>query len=257
MIDLTKAEEQFKQYAKNYDMSLDGIERKYYHSFRVMNISTEIAKSLNLNKEQIDLATLIGLLHDIARFEEFTRYNKFSLKNKFDHGDYAIEILKKDNFIRKFIETDKYDNIIFAAIKNHNKFKIEEGLDEETMLYCKIIRDADKIDIFYEATVFFWNDIKEEMEESQISDSYFEQFMNQQAIFRVAEQTVLDSSIIYAAFIFDLNFKYSFEKLKKEAYIDKMINRFQYKNPETIYRIDKIKAFANKFINEKTIEIEG
>ena len=253
MIDLVKAEKEFKEYAQNYDMSLDGIKRKYQHSFRVMNISTEIAQSLNLDKEQIDLATLIGLLHDIARFEEFVKYNNFTLGHKFDHGDYALEILKKDNFIRKFIETDKYDDIIFTAIKNHNKFKIEDGLDENTLLYCKIIRDADKIDIFYEGTCMFWNNKKEEMEKSLISDSYLEQFMNKQVIFRVPEQTLVDEIVIFAAFIFDINFKYSLEKLKKEAYIDKMIDRFNFNDAVTVERIEKIRVFANNFIKEKSI----
>ena len=62
MIDLIKAEDEFKKYTQNYDMQLDGIERKYNHSFRVMKISKEIAENLNLNEEQIQLATLIGLL---------------------------------------------------------------------------------------------------------------------------------------------------------------------------------------------------
>lgn len=253
MIDLIKAQNEFKKYAQNYDMTLDGINRKYLHSFRVMKISTEIANSLNLNEEKVKLATLTGLLHDIARFEEFTIYNKFSLKNRFDHGDYAEKILLKDNFIRNFIETDKYDNIIITAIKNHNKFKIEDGLDDETLLYCKIIRDADKIDIFFEATEFFWkkeNDI-EVIENSEILDSYYNQFTNKQAILRVEKQTVLDEVIACMAFIFDLNFKYSFEKMKKENYINTTLDRFNFKNHETAERIKQIKITAENFINEK------
>ena len=35
----------------------------------VLSLSTEIAKSLNLSDEEVDLASLIGLLHDIGRFE--------------------------------------------------------------------------------------------------------------------------------------------------------------------------------------------
>lgn len=252
MIDLIKAQNEFKKYAQNYDMTLDGIERKYAHSFRVMNISTEIAKSLNLNQEQIKLATLIGLLHDIARFEEFTRYDNFSLNNKFDHGNYAEKVLRENNFIRNFIETDKYDDIIITAIRNHNKFKIEDGLDEETLLYCKIIRDADKVDIFYEETILFWQK-KEEIqviENSLILDSYFEQFINRKAILRVEEQTILDEVIACIAFIFDLNFKYSFEKLKSENYINKTLDRFKFKNQETINRIKIIREIADNFINE-------
>ena len=44
MIDLIKAEDEFKKYTQNYDMQLDGIERKYNHSFRVMKISKEIGE---------------------------------------------------------------------------------------------------------------------------------------------------------------------------------------------------------------------
>ena len=46
------------------------------------------------------------------------------------------------------IFTEQYDCIIYKAINNHNKFEIERGLSERELLHCKIIRDADKLDIF-------------------------------------------------------------------------------------------------------------
>ncbi len=252
MIDLIKAENEFKKYAQTYDMSLDGISRKYVHSFRVMKISKEIAKSLNLNNEETELATLIGLLHDIARFEEFVRYNNYDVKYKFDHGDYAVKILEENNFIRKFIETDKYDKLIFTAIKNHNKFKLEDNLDKYTLLQCKIIRDADKVDIFYEATKMFWNTDDEinKIENSKILDSYYNNFLDKKLILRVPEQQTIDELVACMAFIFDLNFKYSFQKTKSEDYINKTLDRFKYKEPETIERIKHIKDVANEFINQ-------
>lgn len=36
------------------------------------------------------------------------------------------------------------------AIKNHNKYKIEDGLTSKEEFFAKLIRDADKIDILYE-----------------------------------------------------------------------------------------------------------
>lgn len=250
MIDLIKAQDEFKKYAQNYNMQLDGINRKYFHSFRVMNLSREIAESLNLDEEQVNLATLIGLLHDIARFEEFTKFASFKVANKFDHGDYAVKVLKENNFIRKFIQTDKYDDIIFTAIKNHNKFKLEENLDEEKLLYCKIIKDADKVDILYEATVFFWIGEENTIKTSSILDSYFEQFLDKKLIFRVPNQTTIDEIVVCAAFIFDLNFKYSFKVLKSEDYINKIFTRFEYENSKTIERIETIKAVASEYIND-------
>ena len=43
---------------------------------------------------------------------------------------------------------DQYDNIIKKAIYNHNKYKIEENLNDVELLHRKIIRDADKLDNF-------------------------------------------------------------------------------------------------------------
>ena len=74
MIDLSKAKSEFIKYTNNYDLNDSHITRKIHHSLRVMEASKKIAENLNLTKEQIDLATLIGLLHDIARFEQRKRY---------------------------------------------------------------------------------------------------------------------------------------------------------------------------------------
>ncbi len=56
-------------------------------------------------------------------------------------------MLFEENLIKNFIEDDKYDYIIKTAVLNHNKGKIDEGLSEKEMLFSKIIRDADKLDI--------------------------------------------------------------------------------------------------------------
>ena len=70
MIDINKAKSEFMEYVKNYDQDNPRIVLKISHSFRVMEQSKKIAESINLDEEQIELATLIGLLHDIARFEQ-------------------------------------------------------------------------------------------------------------------------------------------------------------------------------------------
>ena len=100
MIDIKKAEEEFKSYVSNYDITQKPIERKKFHTFRVEKICGEIAVLLGLDEEKINLAKLIGLLHDIARFEQHTIYGTYDDLNSIDHGDLAIEILKIGNYIR-------------------------------------------------------------------------------------------------------------------------------------------------------------
>lgn len=250
MIDLEKAKKAFMEYVNNYDLSCADIEIKLYHSLRVSEYSEKIAKGLNLTEEQIKLATLIGLLHDIARFEQFKTYKTFADKKSIDHGNFGVKILEKDNLIRKFIETDKYDEIIKKAIINHNKYKIEDGLSEECLLQAKIIRDADKLDIFYEGVELFWQDeeIIKEIEESLITEECLVQFKQNETVSRNLEKTKLDSVIVLVAFIFDLNFEYSKQLTIKENYIAKILNRFDYKNENTKKQITEILEIANQFL---------
>ena len=65
-IDIEKAKQEFIVYTEKYDLQNENIKRKQEHSLRVMQISEKLAKMLGLSKEEIQLATLIGLLHDIG-----------------------------------------------------------------------------------------------------------------------------------------------------------------------------------------------
>ena len=250
-MDLKKAKKEYLNYISNYEMSIFDLKRRAEHSIRVMELSGKIAKSLNLSDEDIDLAMLIGLLHDIARYEEYIQ--KYILKNnaKIDHGDLGVEILKKDNYIREFIEEDKYDDIILKAIKSHNKFEIEKGLTDEELLFAKIIRDADKLDIFYECIEKFWIDIKE-VEKSFISEEVFDDFRYYKLVEKGKVKTPIDNLIMVLAFIYDLNFKYSYEVLKEERYIEKIIDLFNFENNKiTMKQIEEIRKISNEYIQEQ------
>jgi putative nucleotidyltransferase with HDIG domain len=251
MINMEKAKKEFIAYTNQFDINNPNIERKIGHSIRVMGISKKIAESLKLDKEQIELAALIGLLHDIGRFNQMKKYNTFNDKDSIDHGDYGIEILNKD--MRKYIDSNKYDTIIKKAIKNHNKYEIEEGLTDEELLFSKIIRDADKTDILYEAVCIFWKDSESKIEKEIISDHLFNQFKNRTLIKRTkGKKSGVDSILTTLAFIFDINFKSTFEILSKEEYINKIIERFDFKDEYTKEKMEEVKEIANKYIQEKT-----
>ena len=144
---LTKEIELFDKYVSYYNRNDVPIERKVKHSFRVMNHSILIAKSLYLSEQDIKLAGLIGLLHDIGRFSQWQTYHTFSDSKSLDHGDTGVEILTKDNYINNYLNEKEQINILLNAVKYHNKFIVDDNLDDRTKLFCKIVRDADKIDI--------------------------------------------------------------------------------------------------------------
>ena len=248
-INLEKAKQQFIEYTENYDLGNEHIKRKQEHSLRVMDISKQIAEGINLLQEGIELAMLIGLLHDIARFEQYTKYRTFRDFESIDHGDLGAKILQKD--IRKYIDTNEYDDIIIKAVKNHNKFKIEENLSEKEMLFAKIVRDADKIDIFYESVEMFWKGQEKQVEESIISEDILQQINNFSQTKRKAEESQIDKVIRVVAFIFDMNFKSSFQILKNGNYVNKILDRFNFKDEYTKRKVEQIRKIANEYIENR------
>lgn len=254
MIDLDKAKKEFIKYTNNYDTNNSNITRKIHHSLRVMEYSKRIAENLNLTEEQISLATLIGLLHDIARFEQWKRYETYNDKTSIDHGDLAVEILEENNFIRNFVETDEYDKIIKVAIKNHNKYKIE-GLSGEEYLQAKIIKDADKLDIFYQVATQYFKDVNL-VEKQDISEDFFEEFKKEQCVHKRANQTDLDEIVLIVSFIYDIYFDYSLKIIKDEKYIEQIFKQFNIKKQDVKEKIDYIIEVASKFINKKVNEIK-
>lgn len=246
------AKKEFDRYVKSFDFEEICIKRKYTHSYRVMEFSKNIAESLDLIKEKVEIATIIGLLHDIARFEQWTRYKTFVDKLSIDHGDFGVEILDQNNFIRNFVEQNNYDTIIKTAIKNHNKYKIEMNLSEEEVLFSKIIRDADKIDILYEANDFFWEKAEEidKIENSYVSEEYYNQFIYKIQIKRIKNQTALDSVILLIAFIFDINFEYSKKEIYDSNIINKILDKFKFKNEKGKVQVETIREIANNYLKE-------
>lgn len=257
-IDLEKAKKQFLEYTKTFNLENENIKTKQEHSIRVMEISKEIAKRMNLEQEEIELATLIGLLHDIARFEQYEKYNTFRDSISIDHGDYGVEILEKE--IRKYIQNNQYDEIIKKAVKNHNKYEIEKGLTEKEMLFAKIVRDADKIDIFYESVQIFWKGKEEVVENSTTTKEIVEQIKQEKQIKRNGEikpEHAINKIISVIGFIFNINFRETFEILKENDYINEILDRYNIKDKYTKQAVDEIRQKTNLYIEQKIEKYEG
>jgi len=228
MIDIEFAKRAFDSYVSNFDMSNKLISLKYDHTYRTVEQSLNICKSLNLNEEDTNIAYLIALLHDFGRFEQVKKYNTFSDIKSIDHADLACKLLFEEGLIREFIKDDKYDEIIRKSIYWHNKYSIDEELNEKELMHAKIIRDADKLDIVYNITNL--NQVNFEDDDSQISENVKEAFKNRISVKLKKDNTKNDSLLVMFAFVFDLNYDYSFKYYKENNIIDKMYNKLNNKN---------------------------
>ena len=202
-------EKSFNSYYEAYKRPSNDVLLKYEHSFHVADYMEELAKRMALKEEDIYLAKAIGLLHDIGRFEQLKQFDSFDDK-LFDHADFAVVYLFEEGHIRDFIKKKKNDHIIKEAILNHNKYQIREGLTKKELLFSKMIRDMDKVDIYYQVGMKYRTAFKDKP-----SKKVIDIFYNGKSIPSEEVKNKSDRVIQFIAFLNDFNYKESFEILKE------------------------------------------
>ena len=95
MIDLAYAKQQFDAFLDEFDREDDKIKLKIVHTYAVVDAVREIAVRMGLRQEEIYLAELIALLHDIGRFEQLRQFGSFE-PTTMNHAADGVELLFGD-----------------------------------------------------------------------------------------------------------------------------------------------------------------
>lgn len=212
--------EEFKKYVSNYDLNNPKIRLRYNHCLRVMKLNRKYAIALGFSKEDIELASLIGLLHDIGRFEQVRIYGSFNDLETIDHADYSVEQLFDRGLIKTFWADNSDYEIIKFAIKNHNKYNIPKCNNERMLMHAKLIRDTDKMDIFHFLGVL--DEMHERASSDIISSEVKKQIFNHQLGSRKYSRNNNDNIAINYSFVFDINYDICIPEIKNnfEAYYE-------------------------------------
>lgn len=252
-MDLRYAKQQFEQYLDNYDRTDDKVRLKIVHTYGVTECSRQIAERMGLSQEDKELAQLIGLLHDIGRFEQIKRFDSFE-PDVMDHAAFGVQILFDEGMIRQFVREDTWDMIIRAAIAKHSDFKLEGIGNERTLLHAKIIRDADKLDNCRVKLVDSVETIigvpAEAVGWEEISPEVMEQFMRKESILSPTRKTKMDYWLSYLAYFFDINFNETLEIVREKRYAERIIERIPYANAKTAKEMEKVREMLLLYIGK-------
>lgn len=193
----------FDNYVKSFDLNDKDIKLKYNHSYRVADLSKKYAKLLNFSDEDVLLAEVIGLIHDIGRFEQIKSYSSYDDCNNMDHADYGVFLLFDKGMIKEFWKNENDYELIKFAIENHNKLSIPDIDDERIMKFAKLIRDVDKLDIIY--IYAFLDDIKFNISDDCISESIIDDIKSHRVAKRTDRSKINDEIALSFAYAFDIN----------------------------------------------------
>jgi len=154
---LVRLTERFRTYVDRFrvDGTLHPMHQlKLEHTVRVSADARAIAAGEGWPNQEVNIAEAVGLFHDIARFPQFKQYRSFSDAETIDHGDLGIQTLAHENLLEDV--EDKARELILRAVQYHNKLDLPTGLTALEEKHLRLIRDADRLDIFF----ICWDSIK-------------------------------------------------------------------------------------------------
>lgn len=255
----THIKQAFANYTDNYDSTDGKISLKIDHTYRVAELSDRICDSINLEGYDKNIAWLIAMLHDFGRFEQVRRFGTFSDAQSVDHAELSADLLFKEGLIDLFCTECDFD-VVEAAIRAHNKYRIPAEYDERTTMFSKIIRDADKIDILKvnveTPQEVIYNISTEELKTSYVSQEVLKAFNEEHCILRSLKQTPIDTIIGHLSLIFELEFPVSYRIVKEQGYYLKTLKIMEESdNPKTRELTEMVKTKLEDYISRKQFMI--
>ena len=254
LINREKVTKQFIRYVENYDATNPKIKLKIDHTKRVAELCEQIAGTLECDEKECSLAWLIGMLHDIGRFEQLRQFNTFEDSKSVNHAELGCHILFDEGHIRDYLEENEYDTLIHDAIYWHSAYRIPEDMTKQGALYCNILRDADKIDIIrVNATVPLWEiyDVsREAIEVSEITPAVRESFYEKHATKRSIKVTPMNYVVAHISLAFELVYPISRELMLTQGYLMQLMQTPS-SNPQTRKTMEELQQFMLKELTTK------
>ncbi|MCR5778761.1 MAG: HD domain-containing protein [Lachnospiraceae bacterium] len=254
MINRQHVKNTFAEYTDRYNSSDIKVKLKIDHTYRVAKIADRIAESLHLTGLDRDIAWLLGMLHDVGRFEQLRRFHTFIDADSVNHAALSADILFKEGHIRDYIDDLGEDALIEKAIRLHNVYKLPESLTIRELLFVNLLRDADKIDILKVNCDIPFDEIYDCSMDTYIHDKISDEVLNdalsKKNVDRTHSKTTVDKLVCTISFVFGIAYPESIRCIKEQGYLDEMMN-FKSKNPETSERMTIIRSTVHDYMNSR------
>jgi len=256
----------FKQWFDDYVAGFYGddefinanIELKDKHSKRVCQEMNYLTRELGLADNQKRIAEVIAIFHDIGRFEQFIKYRTYNDPRSINHCKLGLEVLRKTEVLKDVDPEEK--KLIQMAIGLHGRRELPSELNGDKLLFSQLIRDADKIDIYYVVTSYYKqylenpDEFKLEVElpdEPWYSVQVVENILKGERIDYRNLQTWNDMKLCQLSWVYDINFSATLKRIKEKGYIE-LICSYLPQEPDIEKVQQKILSYIDERINKES-----
>jgi hypothetical protein len=245
--DLEYFENWFSDFTKSFyspnEEDQRNITLKVEHTRNVRENILLIAEGLSQSKEGIRLAETVALFHDIGRFPQYAKYKTFRDADSVNHGLLGMKTLIKEGVLDRLSEDER--ELILKVVNFHGAFSIPTIFDENTVFFLKMVRDADKVDIFRVFLEYYESPPEERASATafgvpdtpEYSNIMLANLHNRQVASYMNIRTENDFKLMKLSWIYALYFDEAVRLLQERGLIEKLI--------KTLPQTDEIKSAMN------------
>ncbi len=225
----------FEQYVAGFygddDYVNANLKLKEDHTRRTCDEILYLADQLSLSDNQKLIAETIALFHDIGRFEQFARYRTYKDYDSTDHSLLGLEVLLKNNVLDGVAADER--ELIEKAIQFHGQKQLPADLDGQCLLFSKLIRDADKLDVYYVVTQYYkqYKDnprnfaIELELpDQPRYSPQVVDAILQGRLIDYNSLKTLNDMKLLQLGWVYDINFTAALRRIKQRQFLEKLLD---------------------------------
>jgi len=174
------------------------------------------------------IALTVALFHDLGRFPQYRKYRTFNDAVSVNHGELGADVLSKSGLLETLPPSER--ELITLAVRYHNAFSLPRIEDGRAILFLKLIRDADKLDIWRVFLELFGQKREERASAAGIglpdSPGYSGQLvpviLEGKIIPLARVKNLNDYKLLQLSWIFGLYFRASYRLVKERGIIEKM-----------------------------------
>jgi len=207
------------------------IKLKEDHTQRTCEEMLHLAKELGLSGNQKRIAEVIALFHDIGRFEQFIKYRTYNDPRSVNHCLLGLDVLRRTKVLEEVAGPQR--QLIEKAIEYHGLKELPPDLDGECLLFSKLIRDADKIDVLYVVTDYYRQyadnpeGFKLELElpdEPGYSAKVVEGLLRGRRIDYSELRTLTDMKLCQLGWVYDVNFTATLRHIRNRKLLEALVD---------------------------------
>ena len=215
--------EYLKPFLSNQYKDDNYVLRNIIHAEKVVENILILADSLELSESEKNTAEVVALFHDIGRF--WILLQEQSERQKYDHAQASVQYLITNHTFNSLDESVK-ENLI-EVIQNHHLPETQKKDNSAVYFFMRLLRDADKLDLWRVTTDNLLNSKKRsllarelELNDKLVVTESFCQNILEGGIARKNEIITFSDYLLYQmSWVFDLNFKKSFQLLNQRQYM--------------------------------------